>query len=138
MDEDELKGFGMDSLQTIGRDSNSGKCVKEEVPARCGEFISCYPFKYNQRFGESHAPKLINSTAARNIIVVSPNRRSARYNKFANFSDQFMGTPPPTHKWAVVRPPPPGPPRFQIPTNKVICAFSWKTYDFFRFRAPRP
>jgi hypothetical protein len=50
MRENELKGCGADSPETYGRGPITKQWVKEEVPACCGEFISRYPFKYNQRF----------------------------------------------------------------------------------------
>ncbi len=49
MHENELKGCGGDSPETFGRDPSSGKWIKEEVPARCGEFLVKVPFEYDQR-----------------------------------------------------------------------------------------
>jgi hypothetical protein len=50
MRENELKGCGVDSPETFGFNPILDKWIKEEVPARCGEFVSRYPFNYNQRF----------------------------------------------------------------------------------------
>jgi hypothetical protein len=58
MRKDELEGCGVDSLKTLGRDPISGKWIEEEVPFKCGEFVSLWPFKYNQRFCPECAVRL--------------------------------------------------------------------------------
>jgi hypothetical protein len=62
MHENELSGCGVDSRVTFGLDPISGKWVKEEVPFNCGDFVSRFPFKYNQRF--------CTDCALRNRVVV--------------------------------------------------------------------